>query len=79
MNAFPVRIGLRVLGVFLLAFAAVHFVIDLSSSLLVETHSAANGSSSIMTVFAVRYVTWLSGIAGIVLFTLSFIRRRQPV
>jgi hypothetical protein len=73
------KIALRILGVPLIMFAVVRLLTTSPPAVLVQTHAETNGSSSIMTVLKISQVIWLPGFAGVILFLVSFIRRKHAI
>jgi len=64
---------LRIIAAALLLFAAVQGVLDFSSSIHVEEHTAANGSVSIVRTFAIGHGVMAAAVIGTALLIFSLV------
>ena len=70
------QVIVRVIGVALIVFAAVHFVIDAVHSIQTEDHATSDGFH-IDHIIEIRHITLAAGFAGAALVGLSFIHVRK--
>ena len=70
------KILVRMLGAGLVIFAAIHFIIDVTSSMQTEQRSTPDGFV-IDHRIEIPHTTFVIAIAGAALFALTFIRTRN--
>jgi hypothetical protein len=70
------QIALRTVGIALVAFAAIHFLLDSARSLETEEHATSDGFVIHHTI-VISSTTSAAALGGAVLFGLSFIRLRK--